>query len=61
MGEACSTHDRVENFTEIFFEKFKGRRELERLKRRWKDNIEMYVKEIVCEDEPSDSWNFLTS
>jgi hypothetical protein len=21
----------------------------------------MYVKEIVCEDEPSDSWNFLTS
>jgi hypothetical protein len=45
MGRACSTIGEKRNACGILDGKPEGRRPLERSRRRWVDNIEMYVRE----------------
>jgi hypothetical protein len=38
------------NAHKIVFEKSKRKRPLGKYRHRWKDNIQMYLKEIICQD-----------
>jgi hypothetical protein len=44
MGRACSTNGEKRNACGILEGKPEGRRALKRSRRRWVDNIEMYVR-----------------
>jgi hypothetical protein len=46
MGRACSTNGENRNAYRILVGKPEGKRPLERLKRRWVDNINMDLREI---------------
>jgi hypothetical protein len=45
MGSACCTNDDKRNAYRIFVGKPEGKRPLGRPKRRWMDNIKMYLRE----------------
>jgi len=49
MGGACSTDVEMGNAYEIIFEKSEGKSPPERPRYRWKDNINMDLKEIGYE------------
>jgi hypothetical protein len=46
MGRACSTNGEMMNAYRILLRKRKGKRPLERPRRRWVDNIKMNLREI---------------
>jgi hypothetical protein len=46
MGRACSTNRDKRNAYRILVGKPEGKRPLERPRRRWKDNIRIYLREI---------------
>jgi hypothetical protein len=46
MGRACSTHEAKRNAYRILVEKPEGKRPLERLRYRWKDNIKTDLRGI---------------
>jgi hypothetical protein len=46
MGRACSTYGEKQNICRILVGKPEGKRPLGRPRRRWVDNIKMYLKEI---------------
>jgi hypothetical protein len=46
MGEACSTHGIDEKCVQHFGRKPEGKRPLKRTRRKWEDNIRMYLKVI---------------
>jgi hypothetical protein len=46
MGRACSTNGEKRNAYKIFVGNPEGKRQLERLRRRWVDNIKMNLREI---------------
>jgi len=49
MGSICGTHGRDEKCAQYFGWKPEGKRSLERLRRRWEDNIRMDLREIGWE------------
>jgi hypothetical protein len=46
MGGACSTYGVKERYTRILVGIPEGRRPLGRSRRRWEDNIKMYLQEV---------------
>jgi hypothetical protein len=46
MGGSCSAHGEDEKCINILVGKTEGKRVLERLTRRWEDNIKMYLRKI---------------
>jgi hypothetical protein len=48
MGRACSTYGEEEKCMQGLIGKPKGRRPLERTKRRREDNIKIYIREVGC-------------
>jgi hypothetical protein len=46
MGGACSTFEEMRGVYRILVERPAGRRPLERLRRRWEDNIKMDLREV---------------
>ena len=48
-GEACSTYGESTGLYRVLVEKPKGKRPLERPRRRWEDNINMDLQEMRCE------------
>jgi hypothetical protein len=46
MGRACSTNGEKMNAYRVLVRKSKGKRPLERPRRRWEDNIRMDLREI---------------
>jgi hypothetical protein len=48
MGGACSTNKEKRNAYRILVGKPKGKRPLGRPRRRWEDNIGMYLRETGC-------------
>jgi hypothetical protein len=50
MGRACSTNEEERSAYRILVEKPEGKRPLGRARRRWVDNMEMVLREIVWDD-----------
>jgi hypothetical protein len=50
MGRACSTNEEERNVYRILVGKPEGKRSLGRTIRRWVDNMEMVLREIVWDD-----------
>jgi hypothetical protein len=46
MGGACGSHGEVRGAYNILVGRPEGRRQLGRPRRRWEDNIRMYLREI---------------
>jgi hypothetical protein len=44
MGGACSAHREMKNAYRILVGKSEGKRQLGRPRRRWEDNIKLYLK-----------------
>jgi hypothetical protein len=49
MGRASSTHGAKRSTYRILVEKTEGKIPLGRTRRRWEDNIKMYLREIGCD------------
>jgi hypothetical protein len=47
MGGTCSTDGRVRNILKILVGKPEGKRIFGRPRRRWEDNIRMYLREVM--------------
>jgi hypothetical protein len=48
MGGACSAYGRGRGVYRVSVEKSAGKRQLERLRGRWENNIKMDIKEVEC-------------
>jgi hypothetical protein len=48
MGGACSTYEGRRGLYRVLVEKPEVKRPLRRPRRRWEDNIKMYVQEVGC-------------
>ena len=49
MGWACSTYGKRRGLYRVLVEKPEGKRPLGRRRRRWEDNIKMYLQAVGCE------------
>jgi hypothetical protein len=50
LGRACSTHGEKQTAYRISVGKVEGKRPLGRPRRKWKNNIEIHLREIGCGD-----------
>jgi len=48
MGGACSAYEKGERLIQVLMGKPEGKRPLGRSRRRWEDNIKMYLQEVRC-------------
>ena len=48
MSKACSTYGEKRGVYRVLVGKPEGKRPLERLRRRWEDNMEMDLQELGC-------------
>jgi hypothetical protein len=55
MGETCSKHGEMRNFTQNFSRKSEEKSRFRRPMRRWQDNIKMYRKNMRCKGVDSSS------
>jgi hypothetical protein len=49
MGYVCRTHGKDEKLYTILLRKLEMKRLLEKLRYRWKDNVNMELREVRCE------------
>jgi hypothetical protein len=56
MGWTCNTHGEMRNVHKVSGGKSDGRRPLQKLRHRYKDNIKMDLPEIGCEDADWINW-----
>ena len=49
MGRTCSTYGATQKYIQNFVGKPEGKRPLGRLRRRWKENIKMNLREVGCD------------
>ena len=52
MGRTYSTYGAIQKCIQSFSGEPEGKRPLGRLRRRWEDNIKMYLREVGC--DPTD-------
>jgi hypothetical protein len=48
MGGACNTYEGRRGLYRVLVEKPEGKRPLGRPRRRWEDNIKIYLQEVGC-------------
>jgi hypothetical protein len=68
MGGACSAYGDRSGIFRVLVGKPKGKRPLERPRRRWEDSIKMHLQEVGCGDmdlielaQGRDSWRALAN